>query len=46
MVSAAPVAMGVLAVAGVLDSYTALVAWREIQREAKEAGFASTKVGD
>ena len=44
LVASAPVALGVLSVAGIIESYTALVAWSELQREAKAAGFSSTKV--
>ena len=44
LVASAPVALGVLSIAGIIESYTALVAWSELQREAKAAGFSSTKV--
>ena len=41
MADAAPLALAVLAVAGALESYTALVAWRELSREAKKAGMST-----
>jgi hypothetical protein len=37
---AAPVALLVLAVAGMLESYSGLVAWRELKKEAKKTGLS------
>jgi len=41
LAAAAPVALGVLAVAGLLEGYSCFVAWNELKREAKKAGMST-----
>eukprot|EP00613_Pedinella_sp_CCMP2098_P067502 CAMPEP_0171988880 /NCGR_PEP_ID=MMETSP0993-20121228/276128_1 /TAXON_ID=483369 /ORGANISM="non described non described, Strain CCMP2098" /LENGTH=716 /DNA_ID=CAMNT_0012641857 /DNA_START=77 /DNA_END=2228 /DNA_ORIENTATION=+ len=41
MIEAAPIALTVLGFAGLLESYTAWIAWIELSREAKRAGMTS-----
>jgi len=41
MIEAAPIALTVLGFAGLLESYTAWIAWKELSREAKRAGMTS-----
>ena len=43
-IEAVPVALGVLAVAGVLEGYTMKVAWAELEREARKAGWVSVSI--